>query len=75
MSAADDVREHERRRESIKRRVARVDEAIALWDAWEANQARPPDDRPPITPPELPLAECLDLRRLLDEELARLGPE
>src|ERR687885_2586008 len=62
-----------RRWESIERRIARVDEAIALWGAWEASQQRPPDDGLPITPPELPLADCLDRRRMLVEELTRLG--
>ena len=53
MTAADEAREHEHRRESIERRVARVDEAITLWDAWEANQRRPPDaaDVWPRVPP------------------------
>ena len=74
MTARDDAREHERRRESIERRLARVDEVIALWGARETSQARPPDDRLPITPLEVSLADCLDVRRLLDEELDRLEP-
>jgi hypothetical protein len=73
MTPQDEAREQERRRESIERRIARVDEAIALWGAWEANQARPPDDRLPITPPDLSRAEWLAVRCLLDEELDRLG--
>ncbi len=72
MSAADEDREDDRERKSIEQRIARVDEAIALWGAWEVNQRRPPDDQLPITPPELSLAECLDVRRMLDEELDRL---
>jgi hypothetical protein len=62
-----------RRHEAIQRRIARVDAAIARWHDWEANQACPPDDRRPITPPDLSLAECLAVRCLLDEELDRLG--
>jgi hypothetical protein len=62
-----------RRHESVVRRIARVDAAIARWHDWKANQARPPDDWLPITPPDLSLTECLAVRRLLDEELDRLG--
>ena len=53
--------------------MARVDDAIAQWHRWERNRARPPDEQLPVAPPDLSLAACLDLRRLLDEELARLG--
>jgi hypothetical protein len=42
MSAADETRKHEHRRESIERRIACVDKAIALWGAWEANRAPAP---------------------------------
>ena len=71
MTAGEEAQEHARRRESIARRIARVDEAIAQWHRWERNQARPSDEQLPIMPADLSLADCLDVRRMLREELAR----
>ena len=71
--ADHEAQETERRRESIERRIARVDEAIAQWHRLERNQARPLDEQLPVMPPDLSLADCLDVRRMLDEELTRLG--
>ena len=74
MTADDEAREHERRRVSIERRIARVEEAIAQWHAWEADRFLPDAQQRTVAKPDLPLDECLDLRRMLLAELARLGP-
>ena len=72
MTADDEALERERRRESILRRLARVEAAISLWHEWEANPVLPPAQHRVVAKPELSLAECLDVRRMLREELARL---
>jgi hypothetical protein len=75
VTADEEAQAHERRRESIQRRLARVEAAIAEWHAWEANQARPAKEQHgDLTKPDLSLAGCLDLRRMLRAEVARLGP-
>ena len=74
MTADDEARAHERRRESIERRLGRVEAAIAQWHAWEASRFLPNGQPRTVAKPDLPLDECLDLRQMLLAELARLAP-
>ena len=71
--ASDAAQDLARRRESLQRQTARVDEAIALWRRWEANQTLPPGEPQPITPRELSRVDCLTLHRMLAAALDYLG--
>jgi hypothetical protein len=71
-SAAEDALAYLRRRRGLLVRLARVERALARWDAWETNALLPEDLRRPLAPPVL-TREALDgLHRMLTEELARL---
>ncbi len=62
----------QRRRETIARRLAQVEATIAQWHAWEANRFLRPAQQLPLSRPDFALAGCLEVRRMLREELATL---
>jgi hypothetical protein len=71
-SAAEDALAYLRRRRAMLVRLARVERALARWDAWETNTLLPDDLRRSVPAPVL-TREALDgLHRMLTEELARL---
>ena len=42
-----------------------VEAAMAQWHAWEANRFLPPEQQRPLTKPDVSLADCQELHRLL----------
>jgi hypothetical protein len=72
MTSDDAAQAPQRGRETIARRLAQVEATIAQWHAWEANRFLVPEQQRPLPRPDLSLAGCLEVRRMLREELATL---
>jgi hypothetical protein len=57
------------RHRALLARLERLDVALAAYDAWAAEQDRPPDQRRPLPRPVLTRDSLVDLRRALVLEL------
>ena len=55
----------------LRENLARVEAALARWDAFDVDAARPPDQREGIEPPRLTREALRELLADLLEELAR----
>ena len=64
-----------RRRERLLARLQRVNETIAQYDGWEANEHLPPDLRREVPKPQFPRTALVEFHRMLVEELGRLEQE
>ena len=74
-SASDAALDYLRRRERLLARIQRVNETIAQYDEWEANEQLPPDLRRDLPKPQFPRTALVELHRMLVEELDRLEQE
>ena len=72
MDAEEERRARRRRRDSVLRRLRRVEAAIEQWRVYEEDRARPLEARQGGAVPDLPLEACHELRRQLQDALARL---
>ena len=67
--------QRERLRDSLLDRLARVEAARLVAEAWEANEELPPRRRRALPPPLLTIEALEMLRAALVEELAALEAE
>jgi hypothetical protein len=59
----------------LRARLAQVDEALAAWARWIADQRLPPEQRCIPHPPDVSLERLNRVRALMAEELERVDPK